>query len=173
MGGKKVERDYPRTPDFLLSCLLSAASVFFFFFPPSSEHWAVKLALRMVNEDNDISSWESRRLPLGVDWARGRGGGWRGITGWRRRSPRACSNLCSASGFGRMRGGEPPLRWSMLVLERTSCRRREEGNVFKYANTRMALDSFEKGSPVENIEEKRKIDGAGGKVVKEGLEPVE
>lgn len=46
----------------------------------------------------------------GVDWARDRGGGWRGIIGWRMRSFRVCSNLCLDFGLGCVRGGEVLLR---------------------------------------------------------------
>ena len=78
----------------------------------------------MGSEDNGLSSLGAQVMPRGVDWEKSRGGGWGGMTGWRRRSPRTCCNLCSASGLGCVGGGEAQLRIGVSVLEGMQAERR-------------------------------------------------
>lgn len=78
----------------------------------------------MGSEDNGLSSLGVQVLPPGLDWQKSRGSGWGGTTGWRRRSPRACSDLHSASGLGCVGGGEAQLRLGVSVLEGVQAERR-------------------------------------------------
>ena len=115
----------------------------------------------MGSEDNGLSSLGAQVMPRGVDWEKSRGGGWGGMTGWRRRSPRACCNLCSASGLGCVGG------WRGTAENRCVGPWRDAGwekaqKVFKYTQHLHGVRcSSEEANTVENLVGKRGIEGAG------------